>query len=149
MEVPEKLAEGEAFDLRVTIDSTRDTDAALRVYRNDSVVTERNVHITASGENVFVLPQRVEQKGFYTYRAEVEAIGSDAFVQNNSREAFAIVEGQPKTLYLYGDPRPSPAIVRVLSEGNFAADIRAAAAAPSGWLQPEWIYRDRSARTER
>lgn len=130
LEVPEKLAEGEAFDLRVTIDSTRDTDAELRVYRNDSVVTERHVHITASGENVFVLPQRVEQKGFYTYRAEVEAIGSDAFVQNNSRESFAIVEGQPKTLYLYGDPRPSPAIVRVLLEGNFAADIRAAAAAP-------------------
>jgi Mg-chelatase subunit ChlD len=130
LEVPEKLAEGEAFDLRVTIDSTRDTDAALRVYRNDSLVTERRVHITASGENVFVLPQRVEQKGFYTYRAEVEAIGSDAFVQNNSREAFGIVEGQPKTLYLYGDARPSPGIVRVLSEGNFAADIRAAAAAP-------------------
>ena len=131
LEVPEKLAEGEAFDLRVTIDSIRDTDATLRVYRNDSVVAERSVHLTASGENVFVLPQRVEHKGFYSYRAEVEAIGSDAFVQNNSREAFAIVEGQPKTLYLYGDERPSLGIVRVLSEGNFAADIRAVAAAPT------------------
>ncbi|PYT03323.1 MAG: hypothetical protein DMF60_18805, partial [Acidobacteria bacterium] len=119
--VPEKLAEGEAFDLRVIIDSTRDTDATLRVFRNDSLTAERRVHIVGSGENVFVLPQRVERKGFYTYRAEVEAIGSDAFVQNNSREAFAIVEGQPKTLYLFGDPRPSPAVVRVLADGNFAA----------------------------
>jgi len=131
LEVPGQLAEGEGFDLRVTIDSTRDTDATLRVYRNDSVVTERTVHIAASGENVFVLPQRVDQKGFYSYRAEVEAIGSDAFVQNNSREAFAIVEGQPKTLYLYGDARPSPGIVRVLAEGNFAFDTRVAAAAPA------------------
>jgi len=131
LEVPERLAEGEGFDLRVTIDATRDTDAKLRIYRNDSVVTERDIHIAASGENVFVLPQRVEQKGFYSYRAEVEAIGADAFVQNNSREAFAIVEGQPKTLYLYGDERPSPGIVRVMAEGNFAADIRPAPGAPA------------------
>lgn len=131
LEAPEKLAEGEGFDLKVTIDSTRDADATLRIFRNDSVTAERGIHVTASGENVFVLPQRVERKGFYTYRAEVEAIGSDAFVQNNSRDAFAIVEGQPKTLYLYGDPRPSPAIVRVLVDGNFAADIRAAASSPA------------------
>jgi Ca-activated chloride channel family protein len=131
LEVPEQLAEGEALDLRVTIDSTRDTDATLRVYRNDSVVTERIVHLAGSGENVFIVPQRLEQKGFYSYRAEVEAIGSDAFVQNNAREAFAMVEGQPKTLYLYGDEHPSSGIVRVLAEGNFAPDVRAAAAAPA------------------
>lgn len=131
LQVPEKLAEGEAFDLRVTIDSTRDADATLRVYRNESVVSERSVHVVASGENVFVLPQRVEQKGFYSFRAEVEAIEFDGFVQNNSREAFAIVEGRPKTLYLYGDAEPSPAIVRVLAEGNFAADIHPTGAAPT------------------
>ncbi|MEK6406551.1 MAG: VWA domain-containing protein [Acidobacteriota bacterium] len=131
LDVPGKLDEGEAFDLRVTIDSTRDADATLRVFRNESVAAERSIHIAANGENVFVLPQRVEQKGFYTYRAEVEAIGSDAFVQNNAREAFAIVEGQPKTLYLYGDARPSPAVVRVLAEGSFAADMRTAQSAPA------------------
>ena len=130
IEVPANLAEGEAFELSVTIDSTRDTDATLRVFRNDSVVAERKVQIVASGENVFVVPQRADLKGFYSYRAEVEAIGSDVFVQNNSREAFAIVEGQPKTLYVYGDARPSPGIVRVLADGNFAADIRPAAAVP-------------------
>jgi len=131
LEVPQKLAEGEAFDLRVTIDSTRDADATLRVYRNESVMSERNIHLAGSGENVFVLPQRLERKGFYSFRAEIEAIGSDSFVQNNSRDAFAIVEGRPKTLYLYGDERPAPGIVRVLAEGVFAADIRAAAATPT------------------
>jgi Mg-chelatase subunit ChlD len=128
---PETLAEGEAFDLKVTIDSTRDTNAVLRIYRNDSVAAERNVHLAASGENVFVLSERADQKGFYTYRAEVEAIQFDTLVQNNAREAFAIVEGRPKTLYLYGDPRPSPAIARVLSEGSFLADTRPAASAPN------------------
>src|SRR5438128_2423601 len=92
LDAPPQLAEGESFDLKVTIDSTRDTEATLRVYRNDSVVSERAVQLTASGENVFILPQRVEQKGFYTYRAEVEAINADTFQQNNTREAFAIVE---------------------------------------------------------
>src|SRR5204863_5803577 len=130
LDAPQTLAEGESFDLKVTIDSTRDTTAMLRVYRNDSVISERTVQLAAAGENVFLLPQRVEQKGFFTYRAEVEAVGADTFQQNNTREAFAIVEGKPKTLYLYGDAKPSPAIARVLAEGNFAADVRTAAAVP-------------------
>lgn len=128
---PTSLSEGEAFDLKVTVDSTTDTDAMLRVFRNGSVASERIVQLAASGENVFILPQRVEQKGFYSYRAEVEAINADTFSQNNSREAFAIVEGRPKTLYLYGDPRPSPAIARVLEEGQFATDMRPAVSAPT------------------
>jgi Mg-chelatase subunit ChlD len=128
---PQSLAEGEAFDLRVTIDSTTDTDAMLRLFRNDSVVAERAVRLAASGENVFVMPQRNERKGFYTYRAEVEAVRSDIFVQNNSREAFTIVEGRPKTLYVYGDAQPSAGMRRVLEEGNFAADIRTPASVPA------------------
>lgn len=131
LEVPAKLAEAEAFELKVTIDATVDSDATLRIFRNDSLAAERSVHLVGSGENVFSLSQRAEQKGFYTYRAEVEAIRSDTFTQNNVREAFAVVEGRPKTLYLFGDARPSPAILRVLSEGQFAADIRGAFAAPT------------------
>jgi Mg-chelatase subunit ChlD len=128
---PEMLAEGEAFDLKVIIDSTIDADAALRIFRNDSLVAERTVRLASAGENVFMVPQRNEQRGFYTYRAEIEAIGSDSFVQNNSREAFTIVEGRPRTLYVSGDAQPSPAIVRVLAEGNFDADVRNPAKLPS------------------
>ena len=131
LDVPQQLAEGEAFELKVTVDSTRDTAATLRIYRNDSVVLERPVQLAANGENVFFLPQRVEQKGFFTYRAEVEAAAADTFQQNNTREAFAIVEGKPKTLYLYGDPKPSQGMLRVLAEGNFVADARPAAAVPT------------------
>ncbi|HKQ04622.1 MAG TPA: VWA domain-containing protein [Blastocatellia bacterium] len=131
LDAPPSLAEGESFDLKVTVDSTRDTAATLRIFRNDSVVSERAVQLQAAGENVFILPQRVEQKGFFTYRAEVEAAGADTFQQNNSREAFAIVEGKPKTLYLYGDPKPSPGLLRVLAEASFTADVRAAADVPT------------------
>jgi Mg-chelatase subunit ChlD len=128
---PEQSAEGEAFDLKVRVDSTIDADARLRVFRNDSLTAERVVHLRASGENVFVLPQRNEEKGFYTYRAEIEALKSDSFAQNNSREAFTIVEGRPKTLYLYGDSQGSPALARVLDEGNFVASIRSSASIPT------------------
>jgi len=131
LSAPQALAEGEAFDLKVSVDSTRDTEASLRVFRNDTLVAERQVQLAASGDNVFVVPQRNDQKGFYTYRAEIEAVQSDGFVQNNSREAFALVEGRPKTLYVYGDPQPSAAISRVLSEGSFAADLRPAAGVPT------------------
>jgi Mg-chelatase subunit ChlD len=128
---PEIAGEDEAFELKVSVDSTADTDAVLRVFRNDSVIAERDVQLAAAGENVFVLPQRNDEKGFYTYRAEIETRNADSFVQNNSREAFTIVQGRPKTLYLYGDPQPSPAMLRVLTEGGFAASIRSQQAMPT------------------
>jgi Mg-chelatase subunit ChlD len=119
---PQQLAEGEAFELKATVDSTVDTDAKLRIFRNDSLIAERGVQLSATGENVFVLPERNDKKGFYTYRAEIEAVQADSFVQNNSREAFTLVEGKPKLLYVTGDPVASPAMMRVFAEGNFAVD---------------------------
>jgi Ca-activated chloride channel family protein len=128
---PGRLAEGESLDLKTTIDSTRDTDAMLRLYRNNSIVAERSLHLAAGGDNVFVLPIREDRKGFYTYRADVEALDADTFKQNNSREALVMVDGRPKTLYLYGDSAPSAAMARVLAEGKFDADVKAASAAPT------------------
>jgi Mg-chelatase subunit ChlD len=128
---PEMLAEGEAFDLRVTVDSTIDAEAALRIFRNDTLVAERSVRLASLGENVFIVPQRNEQRGFYTYRAEIEAVEADSFVQNNSRETFTIVEGRPRTLYATGDAQPSPAMMRVLAEGNFDAEVRGATTLPA------------------
>lgn len=128
---PQRIAEGEAFDLRVNIDSTRETEAVLRVFRSDSLVSERRVSVTPFGDNVFILPQRAEQSGFYRYRAEVEAVESDLFTQNNSAGALVMVEGPPKTLYLYGDSRPSAAVTRVLADAGFNFESRSTAALPA------------------
>ncbi len=124
---PQQLAEGEAFELKATIDSTVDAPAKLRIFRNDSLIAERDVEVKAGGENVFLLPERLEKKGFYTYRAEIESPQADTFVQNNSREAFSLIEGKPKLLYVYGDEQPSAALQRVFTEGNFVADFSRAA----------------------
>src|SRR5262249_7011087 len=123
LSTPQQLSEGEAFELRATVDSTVDTGAKLRIFRNDSLIAERDIELKAAGENVFVLPERIEKEGFYTYRAEVESPQSDTFVQNNSREAFSLVAGKPKLLYVYGDAQPSAALQRVFTEGNFDTDI--------------------------
>lgn len=120
---PQMLAEGEAFELRATVDSTVDAQAKLRIFRNDSLIAERDVQLAGGGENVFVLSERNEKKGFYTYRAEIESPQIDSFVQNNAREAFSLVEGKPKLLYVTGDAAPSPALLRVFQEGGFLADV--------------------------
>jgi Mg-chelatase subunit ChlD len=103
----------------------------LRLFRNDSLISEREVHLMPSGTNAFVLPQRIDQKGFYTYSARIESLRSDVFAQNNSAEALVMVAGRPKTLYLYGDTQPSLALTRVLREANFDADVRSAGGLPS------------------
>jgi Ca-activated chloride channel homolog len=140
---PQQLAEGEAFELKATIDSTVDTEAKLRIFRNDSLMAERLVQLSANGENVFILPERNDKKGFYTYRAEVEALQADSFVQNNSREAFTLVEGKPKLLYVTGDAQPSAAMLRVFTEGNFAFDTsRVAPASLAGFQDYDLVIYD-------
>jgi Ca-activated chloride channel homolog len=140
---PQQLAEGEAFELKATIDSTVDTEAKLRIFRNDSLMAERLVQLSANGENVFILPERNDKKGFYTYRAEVEALQADSFVQNNSREAFTLVEGKPKLLYVSGDAQPSAAMLRIFTEGNFAFDTsRVAPATLAGFQDYDLVIYD-------
>jgi Mg-chelatase subunit ChlD len=140
---PQQLAEGEAFELKATVDSTVDTDAKLRIFRNDSLIAERFVQLSGSGENVFVLPERNDKKGFYTYRAEVEAVQADSFVQNNSREAFTLVEGKPKLLYVTGDANASAAMMRVFTEGNFTVDTsRVAPASLAGFQDYDLVIFD-------
>jgi len=128
---PASLSEGEAFELKASVDSTRDTDAKLRVFANDSLITERTVRLSSSGDNTFVLPQRMERKGFYTYRAEIESVDSDSIIQNNSREALVMVEGRPKILYIFGDSRPSAALVRVMNDAQLEAATKPAIGLPS------------------
>jgi Ca-activated chloride channel homolog len=140
---PQQLAEGEAFELKTTIDSTVDTDAKLRIFRNDSLIAERFVQLSGAGENVFLLPERNDKKGFYTYRAEVEAVQADSFVQNNSRETFTLVEGKPKLLYVTGDAVASAAMMRVFTEGNFAVDTsRVAPASLAGFQDYDLVIFD-------
>ena len=127
------LSEGEAFDLKVTIDSTRDTDAMLahlsqrfgRFRARRSL--ERDRAKTSS-----CLPQRVEQKGFYTYRAEIEAINADGFVQNNSREAFAHRRRPPEdALPATATRSPRPLLRACLRKGISRQTFDTAAAAPT------------------
>jgi Mg-chelatase subunit ChlD len=131
IEAPTTVAEGESFELKVEVDATTETDVKLRLFRNGSLAGDRQVHVVPSGENQFILAERPERKGFYTYRAEIEALEQDTFKENNAREAIVKVEGRPKTLYIYGDDKPSAGIVRVLRDGNFNADIASAGGIPA------------------
>jgi Ca-activated chloride channel homolog len=130
LRVPEAPAAGESFDLRIEVAATRDTPARLRVFRNGAVVAERDVALRADGSNVFLLPQRLDDKGFFTYRAEIESVASDGFAQNNGREAFAYVQGPPRALYVYGDARPSDPLLGVFAAGRFLVDSVPARAMP-------------------
>jgi hypothetical protein len=108
LEAPQMPAEGEAFDLKATIDSTQDTEAVLRVFRNDSVVAERPVHLTRRGGKCLRHGLSARTRKVLTYRAEIESAQADGFAQNNSRETFALVEGRrPECCTCTGD-RPAP-----------------------------------------
>src|SRR5262249_34746587 len=128
---PAAAAVGESLALKDEIESTTEAAAQLRLCRNNSLAAKGPDLITPPGKNQFILAERRDRKGVYTYRAEIESPESDTFRENNVREAIVKVEGRPKTLYLYGDDKPSAGMVRVLRDGNFNADIAPASGLPT------------------
>ncbi len=108
LEVPQKLFAGEKFSVKVRIKSNVATSVKLRLYRDQSLIKEENVQVRR-GENLLVYSSQLDQSGFFTFNAGIEA-GKDTIAENNEACAFAQVEGIPRILLVEGNPGEARAI---------------------------------------
>ncbi len=111
--VPERVNIDEAFDLKLTIESTVATTARTRIFLNGAPVAGEMLELH-QGENVFFIPQKAFKAGTYSYEAIIEP-EKDSLMKNNRGTAVTFVEGKPRILYLcdFGaTPGPIPGILR-------------------------------------
>lgn len=102
VQVPPRLKQGQAFELKIFVQAEQAQAATVRLYRNEQYLGEQKVELSA-GKNLFTFPQTLSDQGFYSYDVRVDAPG-DPLPQNNRATGFATVRGEPRLLIVSADP---------------------------------------------
>jgi len=98
---PANVDEGESFDVRVVVRASTPHSARLHLYESGALIGSQTVDLEA-GRNVFVIPRKLPEPGYYIYNATIEST-QDTLYANNMGSAFSLVRGQGRVLYVAGD----------------------------------------------
>jgi Ca-activated chloride channel family protein len=124
--VPAATHAGDQFALAVTVRSTVSRAATLALYRDGALLGVQRVSLR-TGDNPYLVPQRLTAAGWHDYRATI-AMSGDAVPANNSRDAAIRVAPPPRVLVAAS----SDADVRPLRAVLAAAGIQARFTSPRG-----------------
>lgn len=135
LEVPARVGRDEPFDVKVWLYSPTQRVARLRWYANDQLVAQPTVEL-GPGKNLFRLPQRLEQPGFYHFEVNIDLPG-DPHPRNNRGYGFVTVQGPPRVLVLHTTPESELGPwLRALGSTGAEITTRPVEAAPedlAGW----------------
>lgn len=133
LQVPSDRRSGQPFQLRTLIESSAEQTATLVIERNGTAVEKRSVNLSR-GKNWVTLDQKIEDTGFYRFRAAIEA-AEDSDSRNNVGAAFVNVRGKPRVLVLQGDTARTD-LTDALSKQGVTADLAGPGGIP---VRPEEI----------
>jgi uncharacterized membrane protein len=121
LQVPPKLKKGQAFEVKIFVQSDRATPATIRLYRNDQYLGEQKVDL-AEGKNLFTFPQTLPEQGYFSYDVQVDAPG-DPLPQNNRASSFATVHGEPRVLVVSADPETDRLLATAMQSSRLEVDL--------------------------
>lgn len=116
LDAPPYAREGQELELEVSVRSTVQIDAALRVFGDGNLVHSQEVRLQP-GVNRFAVPVQSVEAGFRRYRAQVVP-NADTWLQNNQASAFTLVEGPPRVLLIEGQAGEGDSLARALQAAN-------------------------------
>lgn len=124
LEAPARVAEGQEFDVTITVESEEPTEATLLLFAGDQLVQEQAVTLQA-GTNRYSLAQRGTEGGFLNFSAQVVAPeSSDDFTQNNRLSAFSEIVGPPRVLIVSSIIGDVQNLIPALESSSIQIDYR-------------------------
>lgn len=138
--VPGVINQGEAFDLTVTVQSTRrDSPVDIQVLASGQMIHSQEV-VLQQGENTYVFPDiTVPSAGFVDFRVVVQPRSADGFYQNNELSAFTRVTGPPRVLLMASDVQEVAELRAALEAAGLEVDVSGPRDLPLG-LAPLSAY---------
>ena len=127
-DMPRILATGDEYKIKVTVFSTYDTDAVLKVSEESVVKSETQVRLSP-GENTFVLNDTAGDQSIEKRMVTIEASG-DEVAENNSVVAAATVDAPKKILLISGAHEDSSGFENLLNSLNIDLKTVSALNAP-------------------
>lgn len=123
VDAPQRLRQGDAFNMEVTVQSSASGPAELRVLAAGELVYTGQVELN-QGIQTFSLPLQAKETGFIAYQVQLVP-AADHFFQNNTQATYSMVSGPPKVL-LVAPPAGEPLGVGGELRPDEAAALRAA-----------------------
>ena len=124
LEAPAQVRADETFQVRAIVETTADTEAQARLYRNDLPVTKPQTIGLERGKQPIELPQRISEEDVYEYRIElsVDNLASDNS-ENNTGYGITRVYGSPHILYVEGNAGQTDALKAVLEMNSLTVKV--------------------------
>ncbi|HVW02519.1 MAG TPA: vWA domain-containing protein, partial [Planctomycetaceae bacterium] len=125
--LPETVAPREPFQFSVWIESDRETEGRVSVYREGEQIASsvRQLH---AGSNQLLFRDLLESPGLIRYEVRLEVEG-DPLKENNIGRGVVRVEGGPELLVLNADGKEDN-LVRALRAGRVTTSVAAASQHP-------------------
>ncbi|MBR6402240.1 MAG: VWA domain-containing protein [Eubacterium sp.] len=133
VDMPDKMAVGDTYTMKVNVYSSYPTDAVLKVWNSSEVQEELNVSLS-TGENTFVIKGTAGEAAIEQKRVTVEAAG-DAVAENNSVIAASIVEAPRSVLLVSGLSEDSSGFEKLLKTLNVNLTVVSAINAPGTMME--------------
>jgi Ca-activated chloride channel family protein len=116
--VPRLVDSAEGFEVRAAVESLRETPARVRLLRDGTVHSEREVKLKA-GANPLTFRDSIRERGNHSYELLVEA-SDDTLAENNLLQGVVAVKGPPRVLLLSAEKESQRIISRVLQVQGYA-----------------------------
>ena len=129
VDIPAYLHEGDEYTLTVSVMSSYDTDAEIRIESGDTGIMYKNVTLK-EGINQFAFSQTVTDDVMESFTVTVTAPGDECAV-NDSYSVYSMVESTPKILVVTGVNENINAFIPVLDAAGADYDVVSALDAPS------------------
>lgn len=122
LQLPQEVAPGLPFPLRLRVGATQSDTGTLLLYRNDELIQTLSVDF-APGVQELRLTERIESPGAYYYRIYLKA-GADGLSENNQLEGATLVPGGAQILVIERRVGEST-VARLLASANFSFEQKA------------------------
>ena len=132
VDMPEKLASGDAYVIKATIYSSIETDAVLSIWNGSELEEQKSVKLN-KGDNTFLIDGVAGDSAVEEKRITVEAAG-DKVDNNNSAVVAALVEAPQKVLLISGVNEDSSGFEHLLHTINTDVTTVSAINAPDNLI---------------
>lgn len=130
LQAPADVRLGQRFDLAVSLDTTAEVGATLRVFGDGKLIHSQELRLQHGSSRV-VVPVEGEETGFRRYRAELLP-DADTRLQNNQATAFTVVVGPPQVLIVEGTEGEADLMAAALRAAEMEVTIVAPGELPTG-----------------
>ena len=109
MELDQVIRRDTRYEIGLRLYSTVDTQAIVRLYKENSMIAEKEVAVR-QGESRLVFSDITKEGGAVTYWAEIEA-AEDTLTQNNRVYNYTYIEDVPRILVIEEEESQWPALL--------------------------------------